>query len=140
MPIDSNDRNHIGSPFQPIGVTVVAVLILIGAIFSLFWVVALRSWPDMLSYIQETSSSVSSLIFLVIVYAGLSIACGIGMLNGKNWARMLYIGFVPVLILLAIINGFRITMLVGIVQYIIFVIILTRPDASDYFRNRTPGT
>ena len=114
----------------------VAVLILIGALFSLFWIVALSSWPDMLGYIQETSSSVPSLMFLTLVYAGLSIACGIGMLKGQNWAKMLYIGFVPVLILLAIVNGFRITMLVSIVQYIVFVIVLTRPEASEYFRNR----
>jgi hypothetical protein len=114
-------------------VTVVAVLLLVEALLGLFWIVTIYTSPEMHSYIQETTNSLSAYVFLIFVNAGLSIRCGIGLLNGRNWARMLYIGFVPILISLAIINGFKITMLIGLAQYIIFAIILARPNASDYF-------
>ncbi|MEN6357214.1 MAG: hypothetical protein ABFD83_09040 [Armatimonadota bacterium] len=118
---------------QPIGVSVVAIFLLIGAFFSLLWIVMLFTSPITRDVIAETSRSIPALVFIVLVNAGLSLACGIGMLNGRNWARLLYIGFMPVMILLALFNGFRLTMLVGIAQYIIFAIILTWPSSVNYF-------
>ena len=123
----------MSSSSQPVGVSVVAILLLIGALFNLISIVLLYSSPEIWDFIDQSTHSVPALIFLVLVNAGLSLACGIGMLKGRNWARLLYFGFMPVLIMLAVLNGFRITMLIGIATYIIFVIVLTRRDAVEYF-------
>lgn len=132
-----DDKNPDSSP-QPMGVTVVAILLLIGALFSVLSIAFVYTSPTMRSYIYQTTSSVPLLVFLTLINAGLSITCGIGLLNGRNWARMLYIGFMPIFMLLAMTNGFVITMLVSVVQYIIFVIVLMRPDVSEYFHREAP--
>ncbi len=111
---------------QPIGVTIVAIFLLIGALFSLIGVINLYTSSFSRELTEEASSSLAIVVFLALVNAGLSLACAIGMFNGRNWARWLYIGYVPVLVVISAVNGFRLPMLAGIAEYIIFLIILTR--------------
>ena len=125
------------SSHHPTGVIAVAILLLIEAVFSLLWIIMLYTSPVMRDIVAQTTQSIPALVFLTLVNAALSLTCGIGMLRGGNWAKMLYIGYVPVIVLLAMTNGFRLTMLIGIIQYIIFVIILMLPSSVKYFTGET---
>ncbi len=84
--------------------------------------------------------------FMPIIIAGgvaslLQVAMGVGMLNGKNWARLLFLWLTPVSIIIGFLGG-RVSpgSVIKIVWYIIFAVYLTKPAAVTFFTGtRTRG-
>jgi hypothetical protein len=58
------------------------------------------------------------------------------MLNGLNWGRIIYLCIEPIAIALAFAYGFDV--LLAPVIYLIFLLVLTRPSASAFFRGEAP--
>ena len=68
------------------------------------------------------------------------ITAGIAMLQQHNWGRLLYLGFVPVALLLTMaLYGFHLYDLVAVILYGCFFVVLMRPTAAAFFRYKTPG-
>ena len=101
-----------------IGLSIVAVLVLVGAI-------AVKGYEPGLGH----------LVLFVLLSAALQLIIGAGLLQGGNWARVLFLWAVPISIVIELSSGF-VTMgtAVRIVLYVVFAFYLTRPAAVDYFR------
>ena len=65
---------------------------------------------------------------------GLLFIYGVGMLNRKNWARMLYLWLTPFCWILSLLSGATATELViALIVYALCARMLTRPAVSAYF-------
>ncbi|MDO8586628.1 MAG: hypothetical protein Q7T82_06265 [Armatimonadota bacterium] len=85
--------------------------------------------------ISGTQAAVSSLIG-----GAVTILCGVGMLFGRNWARILYLVIGPAgLIVGWLMNGFRPTSILSVIFYLVVVFFLVRRDAVEYFTGSEPA-
>lgn len=71
----------------------------------------------------------------IVGNASLQLTIGIGLLKGKNWARLLLLWLVPIYIIgVAIFTGqFSQRQLFSIALYVILTMYLTRPHVLKYF-------
>ncbi len=73
----------------------------------------------------------------IITYAGLliTLVCGIAMLKGKNWARLLYVGWSVAGFLIAMVaSPLKAFLIPGIIFFSIIAFFLFRPKANEYFK------
>ena len=69
------------------------------------------------------------------VFMTFSLVYGIAMLNGKNWAREMYLWLTPFFGILSIFTGSGIAaMIPSLAIYLVLVRILTRPGAVAFFK------
>lgn len=76
----------------------------------------------------------------IMLYVGLTVmlVCGIGMLKGKNWARLLYVIWSAVGLVIGLATSPMKAMLIpGLLVVLIFVFFLFRPNANRYFATET---
>ena len=79
------------------------------------------------SYLTEKFVDMGLLTILLFVY-------GAGMLNRKNWARMLYLWLTPLLGIMSLVFGATFwKWVIAFCVYGVFARILTRPEALEYF-------
>jgi hypothetical protein len=101
---------------RPTGVTIIAALEFIGAFLTFISGIL---YIDMGSSYWYSDDFFVFLGLLFIILSVVDVALGIGLLQGKNWARIIYLGFC-VLGILSIIP-------------IIFIWYLTRPHVKEFF-------
>jgi hypothetical protein len=85
-------------------------------------------WVDRPTGIALFGLSVA--VIILIVYIVLAVAAGIGLLNGKEWARIASI-------ILAVLTLFNIP--IGTVIGILILVYLTKEDVKDYFTPSKPA-
>ncbi|MGD0900091.1 MAG: hypothetical protein ABR915_19830 [Thermoguttaceae bacterium] len=119
---------------RPISITVIAWILIVGAALHLLTSPVNLSDPK----VQELMAK-GLLPFPVqcsILYLGLAVALasGIGMLEGRNWARWLYVIWraIEAIIVLAT-SPTKLMMIPGIVLFLVEVFFLFRPVANRYF-------
>ena len=112
---------------RPKSVTVMSWIDIVLAIVGLAFVFVL-------AMIIKFRASGMPLIFACAMGGVLQCLWGWGMLNGKNWARLLFLWFVPVTFVIVLLAGRpNPVTFFHIVRYIIFAALLTRPNAVVYF-------
>jgi hypothetical protein len=122
---------------RPTSVTVIAWVLMIAGGISLLTSMRTMNNPLVREIMSRSLLPVS--VQLSQMYAGLliSIVCGIGMLNGKNWARFLYVGWSVLGFLVGITTSpMKGAMLPGLVLFVIIAIFLFRPAANEYFTEK----
>ena len=75
----------------------------------------------------------------VISYVGLliTLASGIAMLKGQNWARFLYVGWGVIGFVIGILTfPMKAAMIPGVVVVAVFAFFLFRPEANTYFSTK----
>lgn len=116
------------------GVTVVALLLIIAAGFALLRLVTAFTMPLVQHQVQQTFQSNPVFVFFSLVGVGLAITCGVGIMMGRNWARLLFLVAVPILLLASItVNGFQGMHLFAIICYIASAFVLTLHESVEYF-------
>jgi hypothetical protein len=126
---------------RPIAVTVVAWLIIakaawIGLPTLLYLVPSIRDEAEELLQMQGFSFLGS--ITWSLSGAAVRAACGMALLTGRAWGRLLYFIYVPFAYVLSVhLYGIFPRDLWGLLVFSVFVILLTRPQATWYFRRRT---
>ena len=136
---------------RPLGVSILAVLSIIGGIIEIFGGIVMWAMGGfflmflqgeagnmtgmegaplaMLGFLQGLLAVIS---IVVIIFGIIGIIIGLGLWNGKEWARILTIVFSALGILWGIL-----TLPVGIISIIIGVIViwyLTRPHVVNFFK------
>ncbi len=136
---------------RPTSVSIIAWIIAIETSVSFFAAIGLAITglhnPATAQWIQQRLASHDPiLIKYLMTFAGVPIgfACGIGMLKGYNWSRVFYAGWwairVCTFIIFSIISSFKIKIPIGSVMFGIWVYLLFRPDANEYFCPKVEGT
>ncbi len=124
---------------RPTSITVVAwILIVIAAINLVTSAVSLNN-----PMVQElmAKNPIPIPVQYVMLFLGLAVmlASGIGMLNGHNWARLLYVIWSAIGFVVALATSPMKAMLIpGVLSLLVFVFFLFRPAANHYFATDTP--
>ena len=119
---------------RPTSVTVISwlliVLSVIGAVVMLGTAVAI-----------EFDAQFMPLVIAGIVASIIQIVMGVGMLNGQNWARVLFLWLTPISIIVGFFSG-RVSpgSVVKIIWYIIFAVYLNKEHVVGYFRGASEGS
>ena len=123
---------------RPTSVTVIAWLLIIGGALNLPWTLTLLYDPKV-KELMARDSSLPIPVQYFHVCAGLLmvIVTGVAMLKAQNWARMLYVTWSLIsLLLLFTTSPIRPILMFACVPTLIIVFFLFRPDANRYFHAR----
>jgi hypothetical protein len=124
---------------RPTAVTVVAVILLVLNGFGVLGTLAGSAVPQVREAWEKAGISVGLAVGLILVTCGIVVVAAIGMLAGKNWGRLLYLVGTPVMWIIGWITmGFNAMAVPGIIVYIVFLILLTRPAVNAYFSGAAP--
>src|SRR5438093_11036598 len=126
---------------RPRSVTVIAwLLIALGAINLVTVSISLSS-PEAMGFLARSPIPVS--VQIVFGYTGLAvtIVSGAFMLRRANWARHLYIWWAVVGFIVSVVSlGLSPLLVLGGAKSALFIVLLTRRNASAYFRQaERPG-
>jgi hypothetical protein len=123
---------------RPTSLTVIGwIFIVLGGLSAVATLFTYNS-PEVQAIMEESPLSVATQYTMMIAGLAASIAAGIGILKGQNWARYLYVGWSLI--------GFAVTiatspltasMIPGLVLFLVFAIFLFRPQANEYFTQRS---
>ena len=119
---------------RPTSITVISWILIVIGVISIITTTAMINNP----MVEEmmTKSPLSIPVQHAISYIGLSITivCGIGMLKGKNWARLLYIIWGVIGFIIGIATApIKAAMIPGFVVFAVIVFFLYRAKASAFF-------
>ena len=119
---------------RPTSVTVIAWILLITSALSL--VTNSIAINNPIAKEMMLKSPIPIPVQYVMLYAGLLIflSCAVFILRGANWARLLYIAWGAISLLVGLFTSpMKMMLIPGIVLYGIFSFFLLRPKASAYF-------
>ena len=106
---------------RPRSVTVISWILIIFGTLGLFALFA-------------AGSALGSMAVWGIIGVAVSIVCGVAMLVGQNWGRLVYIIFTPVSFLIEGFGmGFAASQLVQVALYAVIVYFLIQGKASEFF-------
>ena len=122
-------------PKRPVSVLVVAIILIVSGGLGFINVPLAFVMPEVEKVWAAMGVSLPVAITMIVVGAGITLISGIALLGGHNWGRLLYLVGVPVLTVVGwLIHGFLLSQVMGIAVYLVFLVLLTRPTASAYFR------
>ncbi len=133
---DANPRVADGS-VRPIPVTVVAWLLIVMGVLVLVFSPFILNGPT--GKQPMAGSALPIAVQAVQIYVGciVSITCGIYMLSGRNWARLLYVGLTALGFILAFATSpAKLMLLPGFALYVVITILLFLPRSNAYFSGR----
>ena len=124
---------------RPTSITVVSWILIISGVLALIMNIVNIYNPMAQEMAQKlmSKSPIPANIQYIMTYAGLliTLVCGIAMLKGKNWARLLYVGWSVAGFLIAMVTSPLKTILIpGIIFFLIIAFFLFRPKANEYFK------
>jgi hypothetical protein len=124
---------------RPLSVTVISwILIVIGAL-SIATEMAMRDNPMVRDMMARTPMPVSVQYALQYLGLALTVVSGIFMLRGKAWARLLYVAWGAVGLLIGLATSpVKMAMIPGTVIFAIIVFFLFRRSAGEYFSPSAP--
>jgi len=125
---------------RPTSVTVIAIILIVTNALGIVAGLATAGIPQVREAYEKMGVSVAVAIVWAVASNGLVIIGSIGMLKGMNWGRLLYLVLVPVSIILGwVLMGFQPFSILSVVVYILFAILLTRPQVNAYFSGEGPA-
>jgi uncharacterized membrane protein YagU involved in acid resistance len=119
---------------QPTSITVIAwILIVIGVISLITTTIGLNN-PMVKEVMSRSSIPIPAQYIMNYVGLLITLISGIAMLKGKNWARLLYV----IYSIISIVIGFatspmKAALVSGCIIFLVVVFFLFRPKAKNYF-------
>ena len=128
-------------PRRPIGVTVIACILVVapfgGALLVLAAIAVPEAGTEATRSLHAMGVSVPALLLQSAVGGLVCIVCGIGLLGGRNWARVTYLVWCGVSMVLSCVQyGLKPDYALSLIFYAVIAYFLLREDASDYFSGR----
>ncbi|MBN1548002.1 MAG: hypothetical protein JW902_15225 [Syntrophaceae bacterium] len=119
---------------RPLSLTIIGWLLIIMGISSIFATSAYLKNPEVIEAMAQSPLPLSLQHAMLALGVMIMTGCGIGILKGKNWARMLYLGWglFSILVSLAI-GSLHVSMLPSLILFFIMAYFLFRPKAQIYF-------
>lgn len=119
---------------RPLALTVIAWLLIVLGIFSMFATSANLKNPKVIEYMRQLLLPLSLQYAILALGVMIMTISGLGILKGKNWARFLYTGWGLFSFLTSLAVGtMQASMLPGLIIFLIIAYFLFRPDAHQYF-------
>ncbi|MHB1948469.1 MAG: DUF7144 family membrane protein [Gammaproteobacteria bacterium] len=122
---------------RPLSISIIAWLFIIASVISLIGNLVTINNPAVKNMMEQ--SPIPMNVQYVMMYLGVVILfiCGLGFLKGKNWARILYViwGILGIIMNFVILKLSPI-LIPGIVFFVIIIFFLYRPKANLYFAGK----
>jgi len=119
---------------RPLSLTVIGWMLIVMGIFSMFATSANLKNPKVIEYMSQSPLPLSLQYAILALGVMIMTISGLGILKGKNWARLLYAGWGLFSFLMSLVIGtMQASMLPGLIIFLIIAYFLFRPDAHAYF-------
>ena len=120
---------------RPKSVTIISWLLIIMASISIVSSALTYNNPDVVKLMELSAIPITMQYMIMAVGLLIMIISGIGMLYGKNYARILYVSWTPLAIIISLLTSPAKTMMIpGIVLFLIIVFFLFRTESNIYFK------
>jgi len=120
---------------RPKSVTIISWLLIIMASISIVSSALTYNNPDVVKLMELSAIPITMQYMIMAVGLLIMIISGIGMLYGKNYARILYVSWTPLAIVISLLTSPAITMMIpSIVFFLIIVFFLFRTESNIYFK------
>ena len=120
---------------RPKSVTVISWLLIIMASISIVSSALTYNNPDVVKLMELSAIPITMQYMIMAVGLLIMIISGIGMLYGKNYARILYVSWTPIAIIISLLTSPAKTMMIpSIVLFLIIVFFLFRTESNIYFK------
>ena len=120
---------------RPKSVTIISWLLIIMASISIVSSALTYNNPDVVKLMELSAIPITMQYMIMAVGLLIMIISGIGMLYGKNYARILYVSWTPIAIIISLLTSPAITMMIpSIVFFLIIVFFLFRTESNIYFK------
>lgn len=119
---------------RPGSIIVVGWVTIITGMFSFLYVLSPTDYYKKLIIVYNGLDLVL-IILIASIISVIYLVCGIAILCGKNWGRVSYIIFIGFFISFSVLsNNFSIVSIPYFVLYLMFLYLLLRPEANEFFR------
>ena len=123
---------------RPTSITIIAWVLIVLSALGLLGSVMMMNNPDAQALLAESKLGAGTQQILGIVSSIIGFICGFGMLQGKNWARLLY---VVTGVLGTAVNLYAMPLggaqYFGVAVFVVIVFFLYRPAANAWFGRTT---
>ena len=125
---------------RPLSLTIIAWLLIVGAVFSALGLVSIGSNPVAMAMLENSGMPLVFHQAVGMVGIVISLACAYGIFAGQPWSRVLYVGWGLVGLAISIVTLPMIsTIVLSLVVLAIFAFFLFRPAADRWFAARGLG-
>lgn len=120
---------------RPKSVTIISWLLIIMGSISIVSSALTYDNPEVVRLMELSAIPITMQYIIMAVGLLIMIISGIGMLFGKNYARILYVSWTPIAIIISLLTSPAKTMMIpGVVFFLIIVFFLFRSDSNIYFK------
>jgi len=124
---------------RPKSVSIISWIIIVlgfSALYNVMRMPQIFSKPEYQKLAEATGESLGVSILISSICGILGLISGVAMLKGFNWGRLVYLWGYGIIVLFNIITrGFSLLVLPSIIIFAVFLIFLTRPAASEFFKS-----
>jgi len=127
----SSRYKHIKKDEAPMSVKIIGLLLILFSIIGFFAIL-------ITIFKFNLQIKINSAIYIIFTFS-IQLMIGIGILNGRDWARLLFLWITPIDIIIGLLNREGrggLGLLFKFVLYVPFFIILTRSKIIDYFKGK----
>jgi hypothetical protein len=119
---------------RPPSITFIAWFLIVGGVIGALASPLSLNNPVVLEAMAKIPLSIPVQVAWTYIGLSITIVSGLFMLRGANWARFLYIGWIAVSNLLAlVISPAKTTLIPGLIVYGIIFFFLLQPKANQFF-------
>lgn len=119
---------------RPTSVTVIAWIIIISALFSLYGITTMTRNPIAARMLAQSPLPLSVHVGFAVVGSAVTLVAGYGVLKGYPWSRWLYIGWGVLSLVFSLITVPVISVIVVTLLFlIVMAFFLFRPAANNWF-------
>ena len=119
---------------RPIALTIIGWMLIVMGIFAVFGTSANLKDPQVIEYMRQSPLPLSFQYAILAVGVMIMTFSGLGILKGKNWARLLYVGWGLFSFLMSLAIGtMQASMIPGLIFFLVIAYFLFRQDAHSYF-------
>jgi hypothetical protein len=119
---------------RPLSVSIIAWFLIITAGISLVITPVSMNSPVARDMMEESPMPVPAQFALMFFGLLVSIVAGIGMLKGKNWARLLYVVWGGIGIIIGLLTSpVKTALIPSVLVFALIAVLLYRPGANSYF-------
>jgi hypothetical protein len=119
---------------RPTSLTVIGWVLIVFGAFGLLGTMMLPANPVAAELMKQSPLPMSAHVAIGAIGALISIACGVGVLKGLGWSRLLYTAWVLISVVIALVSmPFSSLMVVGWLLQAVIIFFLFRPEAGAWF-------
>ena len=125
---------------RPTSITIIGWFLIISSALGLLSMAVMQKNPDAMAILEQSKLGATNQMILGAVGAIITAVCGYGILQGKNWGRMGYLGWSVIGILVGFLTmPMQTLQMLGVAFFIVSAFFLFRPAANAFFNRNSPA-